>query len=561
MNKTKIAAATAVAVLGSLLLASTAFAAATTVGNPAIGRATVDTYSNFTIIDTNNPVSASGTLNTFNYYASNLNSFEFVLVDTGNVVKYVSSIITPPGTGAQAYSASVPVSAGWNLGVHFDSTGTVPFDYVGASAIYTPNNNGTPVVGSTLNVEGMSGRTYSWNAAGITNLIVDDNKVECPTASFTTIQAAVTAANAGDTITVCAGTYPEHVAINKALTLNGPNVGIAGNAVRAAEAVIDGTDTGAPFALTANGVTINGFKIINGSAGGLYSGIWSQTGTMDSSVLNNIITNNDFGVWAQCGGNCLIQGNLFDGNNKPGSGSASISADNTAGLTINNNEFKNDTAGNPILLQAVAAGAHTNVVISNNSFHNNANSNIYAVGVTGANIHDNTITPAADATGISLSGADVNVTITKNVITGGARGIRVEDAGYGLGANSAITVNRNNVSSDTGYGVGNTDSTIASLNATCNWWGAVSGPGPVGPGTGSPVTTNVNYSTWLTSADLTNGLCNGGAVPPPVVPSDKNSCMNNGWKTLKDSSGNSFKNQGDCVSFVATKGRNKGAGN
>jgi hypothetical protein len=39
--------------------------------------------------------------------------------------------------------------------------------------------------------------------------------------------------------------------------------------------------------------------------------------------------------------------------------------------------------------------------------------------------------------------------------------------------------------------------------------------------------------------------------------------MNGGWKTLKDAEmgGKSFKNQGDCVSFVATKGKNKGAGN
>ncbi len=507
----------ALAVSAVLLLIAigvqSAYAAGVTAGNPATNRATTDTFSNFTIIDTNNPVGTNGTLNTFTYYAANTNPFQFVVVDAANVVQYVSPTITPSGTGVQTFNAVVPVLAGWNLGVHFDSTGTIPFDSGGAPATYTANGSGMPVVGNTLVAAGTDNRTYSWNASHGTTLIVDDN-LACPGAMYSTIQAAVNDANPGETIQVCAGTYPEHVALNKSLTLEGPNMGTPGNGSRSGEAIVDGTDTGTPFAITANDVTVDGFTVQNGSNGGYFSGIWSQTGTENLNILNNIIKGNGFGVWAQCGDNCMIQDNLFDGNNKPGPGSASISADSTDGLTIDNNEFKNDTAGNPILLQAVAAGAHTNVVVSNNNFHDNTNSNIYAVGVDGANIEDNTITPASDATGISLSGADENISITKNVITGGARGVRVEDAGYNLGANSAITINNNDLSSDSQYGIGNTDAAITNLDGTCNWWGAANGPGPVGPGSGSPVTTNVNYSTWLTSDDL-DGECDG--APPANV--------------------------------------------
>jgi hypothetical protein len=43
-------------------------------------------------------------------------------------------------------------------------------------------------------------------------------------------------------------------------------------------------------------------------------------------------------------------------------------------------------------------------------------------------------------------------------------------------------------------------------------------------------------------------------------PVDTNDCKQGGWLTLEDDEGNSFKNQGDCVSFVATGGKNKGAG-
>ena len=37
-------------------------------------------------------------------------------------------------------------------------------------------------------------------------------------------------------------------------------------------------------------------------------------------------------------------------------------------------------------------------------------------------------------------------------------------------------------------------------------------------------------------------------------------CKNNGWKSLKDSGNRSFKNQGDCVSYFATNGRNTANG-
>lgn len=358
------------------------------------------------------------------------------------------------------------------------------------------------------------------------------------------------------TINVAAGTYSEHVAINRSVTLNGANFGVAGNGTRGAETIVDGTDTGAPFAITANNVSIVGFTVKNGSGGGLNSGIWSQTGTQNSIIRNNIITANDFGVWAQCGGNCLIQTNLFDANNKPGPGTDSISADNTTGLTINNNEFKNDSAGNPILMQAVAPGAHTSLAITNNNFHNNTNSSVmYLLGVTGGNITGNTIHPASGVTGISLSGADANFSITNNVITGGARGVRVEDAGYysSAGANSNIVVHRNNVSNNSDYGVGNTDTTINSLNATCNWWGAANGPGPVATGSGSNVTTNVAFSPWLTSANL-SGSCGS------TSPTNRDQCKNGGWQNLTDINSRSFKNQGDCVSFVATNDKNKANG-
>lgn len=68
-------------------------------------------------------------------------------------------------------------------------------------------------------------------------------------------------------------------------------------------------------------------------------------------------------------------------------------------------------------------------------------------------------------------------------------------------------------------------------------------------------------STTLTFASTTTGAF-GPAVDDVTVTEDvamKDDCKNGGWESMLDTAGNSFKNQGDCVSFFATKGKNPGA--
>src|SRR5713101_941016 len=56
-------------------------------------------------------------------------------------------------------------------------------------------------------------------AIGGQQLVVDDDKVQCPNAAFSKIQDAVDAATPGAVIRVCKGNYAEQVAIHKALTI------------------------------------------------------------------------------------------------------------------------------------------------------------------------------------------------------------------------------------------------------------------------------------------------------------------------------------------------------
>jgi len=60
-------------------------------------------------------------------------------------------------------------------------------------------------------------------AARGAQLVVDDDKVECPNAGFTHIQDAIDAASPGDEIHICKGIYAEQVAIRKPLKIDADN--------------------------------------------------------------------------------------------------------------------------------------------------------------------------------------------------------------------------------------------------------------------------------------------------------------------------------------------------
>ena len=67
-----------------------------------------------------------------------------------------------------------------------------------------------------------------------------------------------------------------------------------------------------------------------------------------------------------------------------------------------------------------------------------------------------------------------------------------------------------------------------------------------GHSTGEPGT--VTFTSYETSTEYDG---------PPPRPSTKDDCENGGWRSYEDPA---FANQGDCVSFVATDGRNGGKG-
>jgi hypothetical protein len=86
----------------------------------------------------------------------------------------------------------------------------------------------------------------------------------------------------------------------------------------------------------------------------------------------------------------------------------------------------------------------------------------------------------------------------------------------------------------------------------------------VGFGYGPTPDPNVNGTESLDQPGIGLALNVTATVnvttPPNMVPKTANQCKGGGWKKLTDTAGTPFKNQGDCVSFVATAGTNLAAG-
>ena len=121
---------------------------------------------------------------------------------------------------------------------------------------------------------------------------------------FPTIQQAINYAGEGDLINVRNGTYPEHVTVNKSVSLVGEN--------RLAT-VIDGSLTGIVVLITSPNVVLRGFTVRNSGYGPYDAGIWITTG--NATIAGNQIVDNSWGVGLSAmASSCQINNNEIGGN-------------------------------------------------------------------------------------------------------------------------------------------------------------------------------------------------------------------------------------------------------
>lgn len=159
----------ALAAVMTLSVVAAALAVSATMGNDATLRGNVDSYQNFTIVDTNNPAAFDGVFSSITYYAGRQGDIRFVVVDTSDEVTWVSDVVTATAAGVHtaSFDSPVGVTAGSNLGVYSVNAGVVSWQYdnTASGAAWEPNNAGLPTVGETLTYQSTTqGRYYSMNA-------------------------------------------------------------------------------------------------------------------------------------------------------------------------------------------------------------------------------------------------------------------------------------------------------------------------------------------------------------------------------------------------------------
>ena len=237
------------------------------------------------------------------------------------------------------------------------------------------------------------------------------------------------------------------------------------------------------------------------------------------SVMNNTISTWRLGLFLNQQWSGLtpftISGNTFTAENFTGatkwSGILVSTVTGAANATISDNDITipvtvsysapgytagynvwNVTTSAPIAISGGTVTGGDYGVFVNNFEGYSANANNTAIKVDGVTILDSTIAGVyVKDSPDNTNGATVYANIQNSMIDTDATGILVD------GADATAKANNSSIAGNTTIGVNNATTTV--MDATNNWWGAASGPGPVGPGSGDQVSTYVNFSPWLTT--------------------------------------------------------------
>jgi len=204
------------------------------------------------------------------------------------------------------------------------------------------------------------------NAQPVTITVPDD---------YPTIQEAINHAGYQDTIYVKAGTYYEHVVVNRSVTLR----------AESRRSIIDGNRSGAVITIRALNVTISGFTIRNG--GDVYSGV--SLFSSEAKLIDNNITNNWCGIEYDSTRRNIVFSNSITNNLNAITGQMSESAitgnliaNNLVGIRLSNsrgNEISSNDIRDNRDAGIVIWDSYQNAIVGNNILLNNRGNYSYAM--------------------------------------------------------------------------------------------------------------------------------------------------------------------------------------
>lgn len=313
--------------------------------------------------------------------------------------------------------------------------------------------------------------------------------------SFLTIQAAIDQAVSGDVIEVDAlgGPYREAISINQLdLTIRAVNgtamidgrevgrlvefgglmvpivVEIAGNAIRFSGFEVRGDrERGVGILLSG---THRSFLIGNTIRGHLMGVLFHDT--EGSVLMNNTIENNLIGVIMRDARESVVLGNMVRGNG--------------AGLWIQRSDE------NRVVRNTIEENGNFAIFLTESNYNtmegNSIRKNQAGIGLVfsiGNSAQANRI--EENGSGIRLLESQGNA-IHRNTIAENQVGIDMESSGWDN------LVRWNNIVDNEQFGVHNV---TGMADVTENWWGDPSGPSGEGLGLGDPVSTQVEFGSWL----------------------------------------------------------------
>jgi hypothetical protein len=319
--------------------------------------------------------------------------------------------------------------------------------------------------------------------------------------AFATIQAGINGVAVGGTVNVAAGTYAGNITINKSITLLGdPGDALPGPGANAP--VIDGGSLPGSAFFIANGVsnvTIKGFEMRNFTSpelDGIGNGISAWVGsTSNITILDNyfhnlgyngVLVGNDYSAnplnWGDHS-NWLIKSNIIENF-----GFIGFELTNTSNSSIEGNVIHMMTPFIGAIFSS-ARRSETGLTIKNNQIDGTP-----SIGYPVIYMY---------AYDLDMPSPNLNsVLIEGNVIASTGTPFQIYIRNIGTGTVTGVQAHFNSLSTFKNL-------TSAQINATCNWWGNVNGPGS------AAISGNVVFTPWLTSG-IDNEPLTPGFQPVPL---------------------------------------------